>query len=146
MADSTAVIDATSDTTAIIIIDSTASNVENMTATVANSLVEDFAAGMGPIAFKCDKLAGQTNGIRDLISGMTPSKPDFLDMLLANAMNAAYQSSAWATAAGAADAIKGVLDRCEYFQEAADKVAKYADPSKFIAGLAKSAAKKRNKQ
>ncbi len=105
MADSTAVIDATSDTTAIIIIDSTASNVENMTATVANSLVEDFAAGMGPIAFKCDKLAGQTNGIRDLISGMTPSKPDFLDMLLANAMNAAYQSSAWATAAGAADAI-----------------------------------------
>jgi len=128
--------DSTGDSTSIIIIDSTASNLE---LTVANSLVADFATGFGPIAAKCDKLASQTNLIKDQISGMTPSSTSLLDQVLEKSMDAAFKSSAWAMAADAQSQIEGVLGKCDYFKEAADKVGKYADPSKFLKSLAGAA-------
>ena len=134
--------DSTGDATAIIIIDSTSSDAQNLAATVANSLVGDFASSMGPISAKCDKLSGQTNRIKDTISGMSPSSTSLLDQLLANALNAAYQSSAWSMAGGASDAIKGVLDQCDYFKDVADKVGKYAEVPKFIKSLASAASEK----
>lgn len=127
--------DSTADSTAIIIIDSTSTDAQNMQATVANSLVGDFAASMGPIASKCDTLAYKTNKIKDQISGMTPTKPSLLDELLANALNAAYQSSAWAMAAGASQGISDVLAKCDYFQDAANRAGKYVNAGKFIGSL-----------
>jgi len=137
--------DSTSDSTTIIIIDSTATDVENLQATVANSLVGDFAASMGPIAAKCDTLAGRMDNIKDTISGMSPSNTSLLDELLANALNAAYQSSAWAMAADASQRISDVLAKCDYFNDVADKLGKYANASKFIKSLA-SAAKEKAEQ
>ena len=136
MADSTGfiVIDSTDATASIVITD--------IEATVANSLVADFATSMGPISAKCDKLAGQTNSIKDQISGMTPSSTSLLDQLLEKAMNAAFGSSAWAMAADASAQIEDMLGRCDYFADAADKVAKYADPSKFLKSLAGAAVEK----
>ena len=137
--------DSTSDSTAIIVIDSTDATsitvISDIDATVANSLVTDFAASMGPIAAKCDKLAGQTDAIRDQISAMTPSGTSLLDQLLEKGLNAAYGSSAWAMASEASEAIKNTLAKCEYFQDAADKASKYADPSKFLKSLAGAAVK-----
>lgn len=135
MSDSTSVIDAT----AIIIIDSTATDAQNLSATVANSLVGDFASSMGPIAAKCDKLAAQKNSISDGISGMIPTPTSLLDQVLANGLNAAYQSSAWAMASEASAGIKSALEKCDYFKEAADKASKYGDPSKFLKSLASAA-------
>jgi hypothetical protein len=130
------------DTTAIIIIDSTATDAQNLQATVANALVEDYASTMGPISIKCDSLAGQTESIKDRISGMTPSNTSIFDDLLANAMNASFQSSAWAMISGAVDGVKDILDQCDYFKDVANEIAKYADPSKYIKTLAKAAAEK----
>ena len=134
------------DSTGILVIDSTDSTsivvVTDVEATVANSLIADFATSMGPIAAKCDKLAGQTDGVRDLISGMSPSSTSILDQLLVAAMDGAFQSSAWAMAADASGQIEDMLGRCEYFTDAAETAAKYADPSKFLKSLGNAAAEK----
>ena len=131
-----------SDSTAIIMIDSTSSDAENMQATVANSLVGDFAASMGPIATKCDTLAYKTNKIKDTISGMKPTNTSLLDELIANALNAAFQSSAWSMAGDAVTAINTMLNKCEYFKDAANAAGKYVDANKFIKSLAAAAAEK----
>jgi hypothetical protein len=130
------------DSTAIILIDSTSTDIQNLEATVANSLVADFASKMGPIAAKCDKLSGQTNRIKDTISGMTPSGTSLLDELIAKALHAAFQSSAWALAGEVYGNIESVLARCSYFQDAAGEIAKYADPSKFLKSLGAAAVAK----
>jgi len=116
--------------------------ITDIEATVANSLVGDFATSMGPITAKCDSLAGQTNRIKDTISGMTPSSTSTLDDLLEQSMDAAYKSSAWAMAADASSQIEDMLGRCDFFAEAAEKAAKYADPSKFLKSLGKAATEK----
>ena len=134
--DSTAIIDSTGDSTAIVITD--------LEATVANSLVADFATGFGPIAAKCDKLAAQTNSIKDTISGMTPSSTSILDQLLEKSMDGAFKSSAWALASDVSGQIGNMLGKCDYFGEAADKIGKFADPSKFLKSLASAATDRAN--
>jgi len=136
MSDSTAIIDSTADSTAIVITD--------LEATVANSLVADFATGFGPIAAKCDKLAAQTNSIKDTISGMTPSSTSILDQLLEKSMDGAFKSSAWALASDVSGQIGNMLGKCDYFGEAADKIGKFADPSKFLKSLASAATDRAN--
>jgi hypothetical protein len=144
MSDSTAFIDATADSTTIIIIDSTTSDVENFTATVATGLVSDFNGFMGPLGAKCDQLGGQFDSIKDQISGIgnnyTPGGA--FDSGVANGLNGAYNSSRWAQGKDALDMAKNVLDKCSFFKEMAPAFPKYGDPFKQIKSLAKSAGDK----
>ena len=145
MGDSTSdmVFDSTSDTTAIIIIDSTSSDAVNFNATVAFGLVSDFDTVMGPLALKCKTLTSQMDGIKDQISGIgsgyTPG--GVMNNAIANGVNAANHSSKWAQGADAINMAKNIMNKCPFFKEAADQFPKYGDPFKHIKSMASSASK-----
>jgi hypothetical protein len=142
--DATSIIDATADTTAIIIIDSTSTDAENLSATVAYGLVNDFNGFMGPIGAKCDQLGGQMDRIKDQISGIgqnyTPG--GVFNNGVANGLNEAYNSSKWAQAKDVVSKAQDIMNKCSFFKEMAPEMPKYDDPFKQIKSLGKAAAEK----
>lgn len=131
--------DSTADSTAIIIVDATswdyiapdATGVTNVEAAAANMLVNDFSDTSEPMLSQATTIFNQLEGIKNLISGYSPSDytPDaLLNTLTQQSLNAAFESSAWLASKDGLVAIQNIQNNCEVMKE----VGKYVDASSMI--------------
>lgn len=132
--------DSTADSTAVIIVvDATSwdyiapdsTGVSPVQAATANTLINDFSDSSEPMLTQSTAIFDQLEGIKNLISGYSPSDytpTALLDTLTQQSLDASFSSAAWLTASDNIQNVQAIKQDCDVL----NKVGKYVDTGSMI--------------